>query len=224
MTESEWLACTDLEPMFLSRFLWDPNAGRKLRLFGVGCCRQIWRLIEHEDSRRAVVVAEGHADGEDDLVWLEFARQGANQVAEMLAFEAQVKMSLRIYARRDAALAAELVTGPAEDMRRVAAKAREAIASTPYPAPDQCSLLRCLFGPLPFRDVALDPAWLSWNEGAVATLAGSIYQDRAFDRLPFLGDALEEAGCADPDILDHCRQRSEHARGCWIVDLILGKS
>jgi hypothetical protein len=57
----------------------------------------------------------------------------------------------------------------------------------------------------------------------VVTLAKSIYEDRAFDRLPILADALEESGCHDPDILAHCRQPGEHVRGCWVVDLLLGR-
>ena len=54
-------------------------------------------------------------------------------------------------------------------------------------------------------------------------LAQGIYDDRAFDRMPVLADALEEAGCYDADILAHCRQPGEHVRGCWVVDLLLGK-
>jgi len=57
----------------------------------------------------------------------------------------------------------------------------------------------------------------------VVKLAESIYDERAFDRMPILADALEEAGCANADILAHCRQPGEHVRGCWAVDLILGK-
>jgi hypothetical protein len=52
----------------------------------------------------------------------------------------------------------------------------------------------------------------------------SIYDERAFDRLPLLADALEDAGCGDAAILSHCREPSEHVRGCWVVDLLLGKT
>ena len=58
----------------------------------------------------------------------------------------------------------------------------------------------------------------------VVQLAQSIYDDRAFDRLPILADALEEAGCTDAAILDHCRGPGPHVRGCWAVDLLLGKT
>jgi hypothetical protein len=71
------------------------------------------------------------------------------------------------------------------------------------------------------RGVAFDPCWRS--ETAVS-LASAIYAERAFDRLPILADALEEAGCDHPDILAHCRGDGPHARGCWVVDLVLNKS
>jgi hypothetical protein len=86
----------------------------------------------------------------------------------------------------------------------------------------QAILLRDIFGN-PFRPVALDPAWLAWNGGTVRKMAEAIYDDRAFDRLPILADALEEAGCTDRDILDHCRWGGDHVRGCWAIDLLLGK-
>jgi hypothetical protein len=75
----------------------------------------------------------------------------------------------------------------------------------------------------PFRPVAINPAWLNWNDGTVRKVAQAIYDERAFDRLPILADALEEAGCTNTDILNHCRQPRNHVRGCWVVDLILGK-
>jgi hypothetical protein len=57
----------------------------------------------------------------------------------------------------------------------------------------------------------------------VKALAEKIYSERAFDRMPVLGDALEEAGCTVRDVLEHCRNGGEHVRGCWVVDLVLGK-
>ena len=54
-------------------------------------------------------------------------------------------------------------------------------------------------------------------------LAESVYEGRAFDRLPVLADALEEAGCADAQVLSHLRGPGPHACGCHVLDLILGK-
>jgi hypothetical protein len=89
---------------------------------------------------------------------------------------------------------------------------------------DQCLLVRDIIGPLPFRRLPeVNPAWLAWEGETVAKLAGVIYEERAFDRLPILADALEEAGCADEAVLSHLRGPGPHARGCWVLDLLLGK-
>ena len=64
---------------------------------------------------------------------------------------------------------------------------------------------------------------MAWNAGTVRRIAQAIYDDRAFDRMPILADALEDAGCDNADILNHCRESREHVRGCWVVDLLLGK-
>jgi hypothetical protein len=85
-------------------------------------------------------------------------------------------------------------------------------------------LLGGIFGPLPFRSVAANSAWLERNSNTVPAIARRIYDERAFHDLPFLADALEDAGCTDAEILGHCRQGGEHVRGCRVVDLILGKS
>jgi hypothetical protein len=83
----------------------------------------------------------------------------------------------------------------------------------------QASLLRDLLGPIPFRLVEIDP---SWRTPAVVALANAIYDDRCWDDLPILGDALSEAGCTDAEVLEHCREKI-HARGCWLTDLLLNK-
>jgi hypothetical protein len=85
-----------------------------------------------------------------------------------------------------------------------------------------CGWVREVFGD-PFRPPAVDPAWLVWNGGTVAQIAQAIYAGDDFVRLPVLADALEEAGCADTELLGHCRGPGPHARGCRAVDLVLGK-
>jgi hypothetical protein len=91
----------------------------------------------------------------------------------------------------------------------------------------QVDFLHDLFGPLPFRPV---PFALAWLTPTVRNLAQAAYDNRTLPagtldsaRLSVLADALEEAGCDNADILTHCRQPGEHVRGCWAVDLILGK-
>ncbi|MBN9518635.1 hypothetical protein J0H58_08975 [bacterium] len=81
-------------------------------------------------------------------------------------------------------------------------------------------LVRDIFGN-PFRLVALDPAWRT--EAAVA-LARGMYESRDFTPMSVLADALEDAGCAGTDVLGHCRGSGPHVRGCWVVDLLLGKA
>lgn len=84
----------------------------------------------------------------------------------------------------------------------------------------QVSLIKELFGN-PFRPLAVDP---SWSTSTVVALSEGIYRDRAFDRMPILADALQDAGCDNEDILNHCRSDGPHVRGCWVVDLVLGKA
>jgi hypothetical protein len=86
-----------------------------------------------------------------------------------------------------------------------------------------CVLLRDLFGN-PFRPVRLDPAWLAWEGGTVVKLAPLIYDQGRYQDLPILADALEEAGCTNADILSHSKSNQEHVRGCWLLDLLLGKT
>ena len=86
----------------------------------------------------------------------------------------------------------------------------------------QSLLLRDILGN-PFRPVIIDSTWLSWNGRTVPKIAQAVYDERAFDHLPILADALDEAGCDNDEILNHCRQPGVHVRGCWVVDLLLGK-
>ena len=105
------------------------------------------------------------------------------------------------------------------DALAVAGNAAEAVPSEP---PVQAALLRDIFGN-PFRPVAIEHGWLTWNDGTIPKIAQAIYDDRAFDRLLVLADALEEAGCTNADLLNHCREPGPHVRGCWVVDLVLGR-
>jgi hypothetical protein len=82
-----------------------------------------------------------------------------------------------------------------------------------------CSIVRDIFGN-PFRPIAFDPTWLT---PTVVALAKGIYVERAFDRMPILADALEEAGCDNAEVLLHCRGDGPHVKGCWVVDAVLGK-
>jgi len=81
------------------------------------------------------------------------------------------------------------------------------------------TILRDIFGN-PFRPITIDPRWLT---STVIDLARTIYDEKAFDRMPALADALKDAGCDNDEILSHCRNEGPHVRGCWVVDLLLAK-
>ncbi len=87
-------------------------------------------------------------------------------------------------------------------------------------SPGSIDVIKELFGDI-IRPIQLDPML---RTGTVVALAKTIYEAGAFDRLPILVDALEDAGCDDVRILSHCRQARWHVRGCWALDLILGKN
>jgi hypothetical protein len=86
----------------------------------------------------------------------------------------------------------------------------------------QADLFRDIFVN-PFRPLTIDPAWLEWRDRTVPRLAEGIYCERAFEGLPVLADALEDAGCHDEEILGHCRAPAVHVRGCWLLDALTGR-
>jgi hypothetical protein len=86
---------------------------------------------------------------------------------------------------------------------------------------EQAHLLRDIVGN-PFRPATFDPAW---RTSTVVAVTRGMYESRDFSAMPILADALQDAGCTSDDILDHCRDpKQPHVRGCWVVDLVLGKS
>lgn len=80
-------------------------------------------------------------------------------------------------------------------------------------------LIGCVFGN-PTRPVKFDPGW---RTSTVVELARVIDARRAFHLLPVLADALDDAGCGEPAVIGHCRDDVTHARGCWVVDGVLGR-
>lgn len=197
MTEAEWLTCTNPQPML--DFLGGRASDRKLRLFACACTRRA-------SSPRL------------DWTFIEVAERLAEGVAlpEEIERATSLTMSTNIPGyRRDAVeiAIAMLLSESASASARAWCLAR-------YWRDEHAGLVRDIFGS-PFRPVTIDP---HWHTGPVTALAKAIYNERAFDRLPILADALEDAGCHDADILAHCRGPGPHVRGCWVVDLLLGKS
>jgi hypothetical protein len=234
MTESEWLSCSEPEKMVA--FLHRPAGDRKLRLFAGACCQRIRHLFlderDREGSRTRRAVVGLHLFPDDH-----YRKAGAvaERYAEGLVTEEELARALYPPGWWLSNPGWENVMGWAAGTRawKSASLYRRSGKADDWPSrwhqdqadefTGQAALLRDIFGPLPFGAVAFDPTWLTWNGGTVVHLAQSIYDDRAFDRLPILADALEEAGCADPDILGHCRSGGGHVRGCWVVDLCSGK-
>jgi hypothetical protein len=106
-----------------------------------------------------------------------------------------------------------------------ATAAAEHMKAEPELARYSAGLLHEIFHrPLSRRLPRVPPSWHQWNESVVPRLAQAIYDERAFDRMPILADALEDAGCDNAEFLQHCRQPGEHCRGCWVVDALLGKA
>ena len=222
MNEMEWLTCVDPGPMINSPL--SQKSDRKLHLFACACCRKFWDALSGWQA--AVIVAERFADSLATLEELEEAGlppsheaptgldylldpdaiNAAYGVANGLATWAELQEQQRIRSERRADY------GP-EEVRAAGERAGQAVRR------EQADLLRDIVGN-PFRPVNPDPVWLTPK---AVRLAQTIYDDRAFDRMSVLADALEEAGCTNPDILAHCRSEGEHARGCWVVDALLGK-
>jgi hypothetical protein len=189
----------------------DGVSNRKLRLFGVACCRRIWALLTEECCRQAVEVAERLAEG--GVPHEERAVACRTIAGVLVSLPADTPVSLRA-----AYGAAWHVAGAPERSSPVMA-ATQALAAEPEGAEHQAELLRCIFGD-PFRPVALEPAW---RTDTALGLSRQMYASREFSAMPILADALQEAGCDRADILDHCRGSGPHVRGCWVVDLVLGK-
>ena len=223
MTEAEWLACTD--PRVMVGFLEDKVSDRKWRLFACAYCRTLlWDLLPDAGVRHAIAVSEAYADG---------------QVPES-ALETQMSI-LRAVARGAVGRVAKVPYVP--DYVPDAAKSREEreldalewaewavripesgfwIAESEEERKHQCALLRDLLGN-PFRLVTVDPGWLTREGNSVLKLARAIYDEGRFDQMPVLADALEDAGSLNADLHAHMRGPGPHVRGCWAVDLLLGK-
>jgi hypothetical protein len=223
MTEAKWLAWDRPRPML--RLVGKKANARKLRLFACACARRVWGRISQKVGRRAVEVAEQFADGLATAEELSAARSALSRY--LSTFGNTDGASTAYYTTVEDAYACARDT--AEFGQETAAFKTNVDAATLEEGRraeqrQQCDLLRCVFGPLPFRPPPqLNPAWLAWEAGTVPKLAASVYEERAFDRLPILADALEEAGCTESELLTHLRGPGPHVRGCWALDLLGGK-
>jgi hypothetical protein len=232
MTESEWLACVD--PQTMLEFLRAKATDRKLRLFAVAVSRRFLLLTHDQRVSEALDIAEQFADGLIGDMERSNARRAAQQAAQVRGVVARPvapkwerrAASLSYYAAaRQAMEAAWNIPSLAVEVlvwREGGYNTCDWQAIKTHEGVIQSNLLRDIFGN-PFRQTRLDPSWLNWNEGTVVNLAQTIYEERAFGLLPVLADALEDAGCTSDELLAHCRRPGQHVRGCWVIDLLLGK-
>jgi hypothetical protein len=239
MTEAEWNSCT--EPQIMLRLLrYSGTASeRKLRLFAVACCRRIWHLLPDQECREAVRVAESFAEGKATTeVLREVEGAGASYYdyredvpQERLAYHA----GGAIFQLGQEALASDMVANAASGAVACSAldaggDRRAADVSRHGESAAQCCLLRDIVGN-PFRAAHLDLVWLCWSGGLIPKLAQAAYDERRLpegtldnSQLAVLADALEDAGCADAELLAHLRSPAVHVRGCFAVDLLLGRN
>ena len=220
--ETEWLTATD--PTAMLEFLSEIVAGRKMRLFAIACCAGFVQWLIDQRSRRCLEVADRLADGLVGDEELAAAREEASSNDLLIDLPSHLAGAAR------AAYFAVLD----EEYLSVADVMQAAVQDSAASLPDQewaeriiaaeclrqANLLRDIFGN-PIRPSVVDPRWRTSD---VIGVAQAIYEDRAFDRLPILGDALMDAGCDDDAMLEHCRSEGPHVKGCWVVDLVLGKS
>jgi hypothetical protein len=240
MTEAEWLECK-YPPQMLAKLR--RASDRKLRLFAVACCRRVGQLFPHPSFHDAVAAVERFADGRAD--WAEVVgtrelvkaaakaqrqaeRSGPHHwsSAQHKTYHAVLVVNHKSVRHAASASSGEVVlaasfaaalAGPAAwpdpeyHERTRAAQEAENLA--------HCELVRDIFGRR-LRPAAF-PAQL--RKPVIIDLATAVYEARAFERLPILADALEEAGCIDTAVLSHLRGPGSHVRGCWVLDLVLGR-
>ena len=233
MTQADWWAATEPDKLIDCLFFGEIASDRKLRLFSVAGCEPLRHLVNDSGVLGALDTAEAFADGlidatalqavhdsawvslrakhDDDLAYGILRTEVANAEIVCLYPTAQDPHRDRDRYRQDedapyALLIALFIDHP----RRTNAAFRRLLP-----------LLHDIFGPLPFREVTIQPDWLTSN---VTALARGIYDEKAFGRMPILADALQDAGCVNEEILSHCRNEDwEHVRGCWVLDLLMGR-
>ena len=222
MTQVEWMTCDDPRPMFFA-FI-GKYSRRKVLLFAVAGCAACRTRFTDERCWAAVEVVERFADGVARSDEVAIAAADANE-ARISAYRTPDTPGRRRMGQCSAEAACALLgsVGIVESRTSFSSAldaveyARQGVKGS---RTAQTRLLRDIVGN-PFRPITFDA---SWRTSDVMLLAQGIYADRAFDRMQILADALQDAGCDNADMLDHCRNpNATHVRGCWVVDLVLGK-
>lgn len=212
MTETEWLVGTD--PGAMLEFLRGRASDRKLRLLSVAC----WRLLNGEHGRDAIEVAERYADGLEMKSALKRARQGVRAVRHGLPTDGGAASGAwGAYWLAEVAASENAFAKLGDEFRHLSALG---LLNLKAAEPDPLHAIILEIFSNPFRPVSLD---LSRLEAGAVTLARSIYEERAFDRMPELVESLSPEGEAT-DVVAHLGEPVTHVRGCWALDLILGRA
>ena len=207
--ETEWRA-TD----FLQRLEWQLQRGpRKTRLLVIALYRELLSLLFDERSRQALDAAEQHADG----LLTDAELQTARGIAEFAAWEAEQTLTFQMHPELRAAYGAALAATSNGEL--LGDRFADAMDVRGLITPEvEWKLWLEVYGP---RGPTVFE--LAWRTSTVVSMARGMYESRDFGAMPILADALQDAGCDNSDILDHCRGPGPHVRGCWVVDLVLGK-
>jgi hypothetical protein len=205
---------------------------RKTRLFACACLRRLEHLLEegYQDTLRDYEQFADEVISEEELASrMESARTvpyRPQRWPPRVRIACEGMAGVLAASRTD--LTTEMPTPGADDVavRRAFSAGLQAAAQVGRWASDAedralCDLLLDLFGPRLSPQAPVRPEWLAWNGGTVVAMAQHIYDGWAFGDLPFLADALEEAGCDDPILIEHCRGPGLHTRGCWVIDALL---
>jgi hypothetical protein len=208
MMEEEWLTGNDPRSM-LDR-LRTTASQRKLRLFAAASFSRLIQLLPERCQRDGISLLERMAE---EAIPLNVIRRVMTEVRRTIPrmdhLDDPALAALMLYREFASSRVAEHAISAVEGLSHERAARRD----------EQGLLVLDVFAN-PFRAIAFDPRWRTAD---TVGLARAIYDDRAFDRLPLLADALMDAGCADEQVLGHCRGDGPHVRGCWVVDLVLGK-
>jgi hypothetical protein len=231
---NRWLGQTDSQALIGA--IQRVPSERKLRLFAVACCRTIWHLLSDKRGRHAVTVAEEFADGRVGENVLSPAFHGVHYSIGKHDTPTIRAKSCALQAARAAAhpvpyhAAATAAQNAAEAISwSVWAQAVcEGATDDDYCKVRHAALLEQIASETSLFD-EIDPRHASaaqnaWRTPAIVHLAQTIYDERSYGLLPMLGDALEDAGCTDAELVAHCRRPASHVRGCWALDSILDKT
>jgi hypothetical protein len=224
VTEVEWLACDEPSSrVFALHGIGREHFKRKFLLFTCACFRR-GRDI-HPDGLRAVGILERHADGEVDFAAVvalrkELGRPGG-PAWPLFTDGIGVDNSTwrEPFWQYHASWQTASAISAAATARKPGRPSRAAIAEREQTRSALQLLVHDIFGN-PFRPVAFGA---EWRTSTAVAIAKQMYESRDFTAMPILADALQDAGCDNDDVLNHCRGPGPHVRGCWVVDLVLGK-